>query len=65
MPIIRVEMLKGRTEDQKRDLAKQLTDSFVSACGGHKSSINVIITDVEADNWAIGAELIADRKISS
>ena len=62
MPIIRVEMLKGRSVDQKRALAEKLTDGFIESCGGNKASINVLITDVEAEDWAIGAELISDRK---
>ena len=62
MPIIRVEMLKGRSVAQKRALAKKLTDGFIEACGGNKASINVLITEVEGDDWAIGAELISDRK---
>ena len=62
MPIIRVEMLKGRDVSQKRALAEKLTDSFLEACGGNKESINVIITEIEGEDWAIGSELIADRQ---
>ena len=29
MPIIRVEMFEGRTIDQKKELVKELTNSFV------------------------------------
>ena len=35
MPVIRVEMFK-RTLEQKRELIKELTDSFVKTCGGTK-----------------------------
>ena len=62
MPIIRVDMLTGRSRAQKRALAKELTESFIATCGGNKQSVNVIITEVEEDNWAIGTTLIADRK---
>ena len=34
MPIIRVEMFAGRTEEQKRALVKELTDGFVRTAGG-------------------------------
>ena len=33
MPMIRVEMYKGRTPEQKRALAKELTEAFVRAGG--------------------------------
>ena len=31
MPIIRVEMFKGRTLDQKREMVKELTGAFLPA----------------------------------
>ena len=33
MPIIRVDMLKGRTKKQKQNLVKELTQAFNRACG--------------------------------
>ena len=61
MPIIRVEMLAGRSIEQKRNLAAKLTDSFVETCDVKKEAVSVIITEVEADNWAIGSQLVSDR----
>ena len=61
MPIIHVEMLKGRSKEQKQKLAQSLTMSFVEACGGNKDKINVIITEVDAENWATGGTLVDDR----
>ncbi len=60
MPVIKVEMFSGRTVEQKRQLVKALTDSFVSVCGGNPQSIHVIIEDVEKTNWGIGGELSSD-----
>ena len=39
MPIIHVEMLTGRTREQKAALVKELTDGFVRTCGGKPDSI--------------------------
>lgn len=60
MPVIKVEMFSGRTVEQKRQLAKALTDSFISVCGGKPQSVHIIIDDVTKDNWAIGGELCSD-----
>ncbi len=60
MPIIRVEMFPGRTADQKRDLARELTDGFVRACGGPGDRLHVVITEVERENWGVGGELTAN-----
>ena len=61
MPIIRVEMFPGRTADQKRDLARELTDGFVRACGGPGDQLHVVITEVERENWGVGGELMSDK----
>ena len=57
MPIIRVEMFTGRTRDQKRALVKELTDSFVRTCGGKPESVQVVLVDVERQDWGAGGEL--------
>jgi len=61
VPVIRVEMFKGRTRDQKRALIKELTDSFLRTCGGNAESVFIVIEDVEKENWGIGGELMADK----
>jgi 4-oxalocrotonate tautomerase len=61
MPIIRVEMFKGRTRDQKRELVKGLTNGFVRACGGAAAGLTVVITDVEKEDWGSAGELCADK----
>jgi 4-oxalocrotonate tautomerase len=61
MPIINVEMLEGRTVDQKRLLAHELTDAFVRSCGGDTANVRVLIREVAPDDWAIGGTLVADR----
>ena len=61
MPVIRVEMFK-RTQEQKRDLARELTDAFVRTCGGNKEAIKILITEVDKNNWASGGIITADKE---
>lgn len=61
MPIIRVEMFKGRTRDQKRALVRELTEGFIRTCGGNPDSLQIVITDVEKEDWGSGGELCADK----
>ena len=60
MPVIRVEMFK-RTQQQKRDLARELTDAFVRTCGGNKEAIKILITEVDKNNWASGGIINSDK----
>ena len=61
MPVIRVEMFE-RTQEQKRELARELTEAFVRTCGGNKEAIKILITEVDEKNWASGGVITADKK---
>lgn len=61
MPMIRVEMYEGRTVEQKRNLAKALTESFNKTCGGTPESVQVVIQDISKDNWASAGVLAVDK----
>ena len=61
MPIIRVEMFKGRSVEQKRELVKALTKSFVETCGGKPDALQIVITDVDLEDWGSGGELCLDK----
>lgn len=61
MPIIRVEMLTGRSKEQKRELSKTLTREMARITGVSEASIFVVIEDVNKENWAVGGELLADK----
>lgn len=60
MPMIRVEMFAGRTLEQKRALAKAMTEAFISTCGGTPQSIHIVIDEVAKSDWAIGGALCSD-----
>lgn len=61
MPVIRVEMFE-RSQEQKRDLARELTEAFIRTCGGNKDAIKILITEVDKNNWASGGIITADKK---
>jgi len=61
MPVIRIEMFK-RTLEKKRELVKELTDSFVKTCGGSKEAIKILITEVDKEDWSSGGILTSDKE---
>ena len=61
MPVIRVEMFK-RTQEQKRNLARELTEAFINTCGGNKEAIKILITEVDKKDWASGGVIMADKE---
>ena len=61
MPIIRVEMFKGRSREQKRELVQALTDAMVKTTGTNPEAIWVVLSDVEKEDWGFGGELGVDK----
>ena len=55
-------MLKGRTQEQKKELVKELTSAFNKTCGSNHVGIDVIITEIDKENWSIGGTLFSDKK---
>lgn len=62
MPAIRVEMFEGRTPEQKRLLARELTDATVRALGVPADSVDIIMFDVPRHDWATAGVLWSERK---
>ena len=61
MPTIRVEMFEGRTPEQKRALAKELTDACVRAIGASPESVDILMFDIKKEDWATGGVLWSDK----
>ena len=61
MPIIKVEILAGRSREQKRELAEVLTKETARIIKVNESSIFVVIDEVTKENWAVGGELLIDK----
>ncbi|QOZ36492.1 4-oxalocrotonate tautomerase family protein [Bradyrhizobium sp. CCBAU 53421] len=53
MPVITIDMLPGRTTDQKQEFANVVTDAFVRICGSTPSNIHVIFNEIEGSDWFI------------
>ena len=60
MPTIRVEMFEGRTVEQKRALAKELTEACVRAIGASPGSVDILFFDIPKQDWATGGALWID-----
>ncbi len=62
MPIIHVELVEGRTTEQKRKLGEAITAATVEYIQVPKESIKVIFTDMKKDNFMEGGVLRSDKK---
>ena len=57
MPTYHVEMLEGRTLEQKKKLVEEITRVSVEVLGGLPDSVDILIVDVKRENWSTGGRL--------
>jgi 4-oxalocrotonate tautomerase family enzyme len=55
-------MVAGRSLDQKRQLVAAITAAMVGIAGAHRDRTNVIIQEVEPENWARDGLLMGDQE---
>jgi 4-oxalocrotonate tautomerase len=54
MPIINVQMLSGRTAEQKQQLIRELAEGTIRALGVSEQAIRILLTEVEPQHWGVG-----------
>ena len=62
MPTIRVELLEGRTQEQKQNLVNALTRACVEALGSKPEAVDVLLFDIKRTDWATGGVMWSERK---
>ena len=61
MPVVSIQLLSGRSKDQKSKIAKAVTNAMVDIGGAKPEGVHVIFSDVEKDDWANGGVLFSDK----
>ena len=62
MPTYHVEMLEGRTLEQKKKFVEAITGVSVEVLGGEAASVDVLIVDVKRETWATGGKLWSEPR---
>lgn len=60
MPNITVELLAGRTLDQRRAFAEAVADSAVNILGARRQDVRMVFTELTADIVANGGVLASE-----
>jgi len=57
MPVVKIDILSGKTNEQKQKMVEGVTGAINEATGVTPEKIWIIINDVEAENWANNGKL--------
>lgn len=58
MPFVHVELVEGRTAEQKAGLVKDITEAVVKNAGVPADRVHVIIEEMKKGNYAVDGKLL-------
>ena len=62
MPIVNIQILKGRSQEQKKQMAKTVTDAIVSSIGVKPEVVWIVLEEMERENFATGGVLHSEKQ---
>ena len=57
MPLVFIKLYEGRTAEQKKKAAKQITDIIVETLKTTAEHTQIVFEDVKKSDWSIGGTL--------
>jgi 4-oxalocrotonate tautomerase len=60
MPYVNLQITKGATRDQKRELVSRFTDSLVQVLGKKPEHTHIVIQEVDEEDWGFAGMLTDD-----
>ena len=60
MPIVTVQMIEGRTDDQKRQLVEKVTEAVSETTNAPKEKVTVIIEEMSPNHYGTSGKLASD-----
>jgi 4-oxalocrotonate tautomerase len=62
MPIVRIELLQGRTPMVKNELIARVTDAVVTTLGVDPDQVRVLLYELPLEHWAVGGKTRASQQ---
>jgi len=62
MPHIQITLLEGRTPEQKRRIAKRITDTIVEEAGTAPEGVSIAFVEVSQADFARAGVLMLDKQ---
>jgi len=60
MPYVTVQMLEGRTDEQRQALIEKVTDAVVETTGASREKVVVFVEDIDKRNYGVGGKRLVD-----
>ncbi|ABJ67972.1 2-hydroxymuconate tautomerase [Pediococcus pentosaceus] len=62
MPLIHIDLIEGRNEDQLRGLVKDVTAAVVKNTGAPAEHVHVVLNEMSKNHYSVAGTLKSDEK---
>jgi 4-oxalocrotonate tautomerase len=59
MPFITVQLIEGRSVEQKHALIKEISEAAIRVLDANPDEVGIVINEVTADDWGVGGVPVA------
>jgi 4-oxalocrotonate tautomerase len=59
MPFITVQLIEGRSVEQKHALIKEISEAAIRVLDSDPDEVGIVINEVTADDWGVGGVPVA------
>ena len=59
MPFITVQIIEGRSVEQKHALIKEISEAAIRVLGADPDNVRIVINEVTAHDWGVGGVPVA------
>lgn len=61
MPVAQINILEGRSDEQKEMLIREVTDAIARSLGAPEETVRIIITEMPKQHFGIGGQSAKKR----
>ena len=62
MPIVRIDLIAGRTPERKAELVRQVTAAVVETLEVRPDQVRVLLNEVPPEHWAVAGQSMAEPR---
>ncbi len=62
MPILNIGLIAGRSDAQKEDLIKKVTDACVSALDVKADTVRIMLNDIDGQDFGVAGESVKAKR---
>ncbi|WP_353990375.1 2-hydroxymuconate tautomerase [Pediococcus argentinicus] len=62
MPLVHIDLIEGRSEEQLRQMVRDVTDAIVKNTGAPAEHVHVVLNEMKKNHYSVGGVLKSDER---